>query len=130
MSDRREKLLLQTLSNPADPTEAKMLDTVMKLILADMGQHYTRFWDAEGPGVMCMQPGQERAVVWMTLEELSSAADKLDSENKGDLAETFRRILSAAQRIKPDEKAGYIINDDTGLRYLEIDYNKTADGAS
>jgi hypothetical protein len=77
-----------------------------------------------------MQPGQERAVVWMTLEELSSAADKLDSENKGDLAETFRRILNAAQRIKPDEKAGYIINDDSGLRYMEIDYNKTADGAS
>ena len=130
MSDRRQKLLEQTLSNPGDPTEARMLDTVLKLILADMGQQYCKFWDVEGPGVMCMQPGQERAVVWMTLEELSSAADKCDSENNGDLAETFRRILNAAQKIKPDEKAGYIVNDQSGLRYVEIDYNKTADGAS
>lgn len=130
MTDRRQELLIQTMKNISDPTEAKMLDTVMKLILADMGQQYCKFWDVEGPGVMCMQPGQERAVVWMTLEELSSAADKCDNQNNGDLAETFRRILNAAQKIKPDEKAGYIINDENGLRYLEIDYNKTADGSS
>jgi hypothetical protein len=130
MTDRRQELLIQTMKDTSDPTEAKMLDTVMKLILADMGQQYCKFWDIEGPGVMCMQPGQERAVVWMTLEELSSAADKCDNQNNGDLAETFRRILNAAQKIKPDEKAGYIINDENGLRYLEIDYNKTSDGSS
>jgi|TARA_E500000318_G_scaffold14620_2_gene14170 hypothetical protein len=130
MTDRRQELLIQTMKDTSDPTEAKMLDTVMKLILADMGQQYCKFWDVEGPGVMCMQPGQERAVVWMTLEELSSAADKCDNQNNGDLAETFRRILNAAQKIKPDEKAGYIINDENGLRYLEIDYNKTSDGSS
>lgn len=130
MTSRRQELLLQTMKDVSDPTEAKMLDTVMKLILADMGQQYCKFWDVEGPGVMCMQPGQERAVVWMTLEELSSAADRCDNQNNGDLAETFRRILNAAQKIKPDEKAGYIINDENGLRYLEIDYNKTSDGSS
>jgi hypothetical protein len=130
MTNRRQELLIQTMKDTSDPTEAKMLDTVMKLILADMGQQYCKFWDVEGPGVMCMQPGQERAVVWMTLEELSSAADKCDNQNNGDLAETIRRILNAAQKIKPDEKAGYIINDENGLRYLEIDYNKTSDGSS
>ena len=130
MTNRRQELLIQTMKDTSDPTEAKMLDTVMKLILADMGQQYCKFWDVQGPGVMCMQPGQERAVVWMTLEELSSAADKCDNQNNGDLAETFRRILNAAQKIKPDEKAGYIINDENGLRYLEIDYNKTSDGSS
>ena len=130
MTNRREELLLQTMKDPGDPMEAKMLDTVMKLILADMGQQYCKFWNVEGPGVMCMQPGQERAVVWMTLKELSSAAEKCDNENNGDLAETFRRILTAAQKIKPDEKAGYIINDAAGLRYVEIDYNKTSDGSS
>jgi hypothetical protein len=30
--------------------------------------------------------------------------------------------LAAAQKINPEEKAGYLINDDDGIRYLEIDY--------
>ena len=44
-----------------------------------------------------------------------------------DLAESLRRILVAAQKINPEEKAGYIINDKEGIRYLEIDYNKGVD---
>jgi hypothetical protein len=40
------------------------------------------------------------------------------------MAESFRRILQAAQKIDPQEKAGYVINDDEGIRYFEIDYNK------
>jgi hypothetical protein len=33
----------------------------------------------------------------------------------------------AAQKIDPAEKAGYMINDKEGIRYLEIDYNKGID---
>ena len=107
-----------------DENEAKMLDTTMRLILADMGKMYAQFCDAEGPGVLCFQPDSERTVFFLTLEELHSAQDAEELDNNGDLAESLRRILVAAQKIDPAEKAGYMINDKEGIRYLEIDYNK------
>jgi hypothetical protein len=60
----------------------------------------------------------------LTLEELHSAQEVEERDNNGDLAESLRRILVAAQKIDPAEKAGYMINDKEGIRYLEIDYNK------
>jgi hypothetical protein len=106
-----------------DDTEARMLDTTMRLILADMGEMYIKFWETEGPGVMCFQPDADRTMFFITLEELHSAQEAEEHNNNGDLAESFRRILEAAQKINPCEKAGYIINDSEGMRYLEIDYN-------
>jgi len=64
---------------------------------------------------------------FLTLKELHSAQEECERSNDGDLAETFRRILQAAQKIDPVEKAGYIINDEQGIRYLEIDYNQAAE---
>jgi hypothetical protein len=61
------------------------------------------------------------------LKEIHAAQEDCERNNDGDLAETFRRILGAAQKIDPTEKAGYVINDDEGMRYFEIDYNKTAE---
>jgi hypothetical protein len=122
--NRREKLISQTLSPAMDENEAKMLDTTMRLILADMGKMYAQFCDAEGPGVLCFQPDSERTVFFLTLEELHSAQEAEERDNNGDLAESLRRILVAAQKIDPEEKAGYMINDKEGIRYLEIDYNK------
>ena len=122
--NRREKLISQTLSPAMDENEAKMLDTTMRLILADMGKMYAQFCDAEGPGVLCFQPDSERTVFFLTLEELHSAQEAEERDNNGDLAESLRRILVAAQKIDPAEKAGYMINDKEGIRYLEIDYNK------
>ena len=122
--NRREKLISQTLSPSVDENEAKMLDTTMRLILADMGKMYAQFCDAEGPGVLCFQPDSERTVFFLTLEELHSAQEAEERDNNGDLAESLRRILVAAQKIDPAEKAGYMINDKEGIRYLEIDYNK------
>ena len=55
---------------------------------------------------------------------MESTQEECERSNDGDLAETFRRILGAAQKINPVEKAGYIINDGEGIRYLEINYNK------
>jgi len=122
--NRREKLISQTLSPSMDENEAKMLDTTMRLILSDMGEMYAKFWETEGPGVLCFQPDSERTVFFLTLEELHSAQEAEERDNNGDLAESLRRILVAAQKIDPAEKAGYMINDKEGIRYLEIDYNK------
>jgi len=125
--NRREKLISQTLSPSMDENEAKMLDTTMRLILADMGKMYSKFWEAEGPGVLCFQPDSERTVFFLTLEELHSAQEAEERDNNDDLAESLRRILVAAQKINPEEKAGYLINDKEGIRYLEIANNKGVD---
>ena len=125
--NRREKLISQTLSPSMDESEAKMLDTTMRLILADMGKMYAQFCEAEGPGVLCFQPDSERSVFFLSLEELHSAQEAEERNNNEDLAESLRRILVAAQKIDPEKKAGYIINDKEGIRYLEIANNKGVD---
>ena len=123
--NRRERLLASVIGPDLDDTKTKMLDATLKLILGDIGQQYLKHWEAEGPGVMVFQPeNQDRSMIFLTLEELYSAQEKEEQNNNGDLAETFRRILEAAQKISPIEKAGYIVNDAEGIRYLEIDYNK------
>jgi hypothetical protein len=125
---RREKLIASVIGPELDQTKAKMLDATIKLILGDMGQHYCKMWEHEGPGVMVFQPdNSDRSMFFMTLKEMHSAQEECERGNDGDLAETFRRILSAAQKIDPAEKAGYIINDAAGMRYLEIDYNKVSE---
>jgi hypothetical protein len=125
--NRREKLIASVIGPELDETKAKMLDATMKLILGDMGQHYCKMWEVEGPGVMCFQPGGKRSMFFLTLKELHAAQEQEERSNNGDLAETFRRILSAAQKIDPTEKAGYLINDDDGIRYVEVDYNKVSE---
>jgi len=123
--NRREKLIASVVGPELDETKTRMLDATIKLILGDMGQQYCQMWEAEGPGVMVFQPNsQERSMFFWTLEEIHSAQEKCERENDGDMAESFRRILQAAQKIDPQEKAGYVINDDKGIRYFEIDYNK------
>lgn len=126
--NRREQLIASVIGPEMDKTSARMLSATLKLILGDMGQHYCKMWEAEGPGVMVFQPeDKERSMFFWTLEEIHSAQEKCENENNGDLAESFRRILEAAQKIDPMEKAGYIINDKDGIRYLEIDYNKASE---
>jgi hypothetical protein len=125
---RREKLITAALNGKAGDKEAKYLDAVVKLILGDMGNLYLQFWEAAGPGVICFQPeNEEHSMFYMTLEELHSAQESCERENNGDLAETFRRILDAAQKIDPTASAGYIINDAEGIRYFAVDYNQAVD---
>jgi hypothetical protein len=105
-----------------------MLDATIKLILGDMGQQYFKLWEVEGPGIMVFQPeNKERSMFFWTLKEIHSAQEECERGNDGDMAETFRRILSAAQKLDPTEKAGYVINDAEGIRYFEIDYNKVSE---
>jgi len=123
--DRREKLVASVLGPKMDDAQVKMLDATVRLVLGDMGQHYVKFWEAEGPGVMVFQPeAGERSMFFLTLKELHAAQEECERSNDGDMAESFRRILSAAQKIDPSEKAGYVINDSAGIRYFEICYNQ------
>jgi hypothetical protein len=93
-----------------------------------MGEHYCKMWDYEGPGVMVFQPeNMARSMFFLTLKELHAAQEECERDNNGDMAETFRRILDAAQKIDPQEKAGYVINDGEGMRYFEIDYNRATE---
>lgn len=126
--NRREKLIAAAIGPELDETKAKMLDATIRLILGDMGQHYCKFWEHEGPGVMVFQPENiSKSMFFLTLKELHAAQQECENENNGDLAETFRRILESAQKIDPAEKAGYLINDQEGIRYSEIDYNVVTD---
>ena len=126
--NRREKLIASVIGPELDETKAKMLESTMKLILGDMGEHYCKMWDYEGPGVMVFQPeNMARSMFFLTLKELHSAQEECERDNNGDMAETFRRILEAAQKIDPQEKAGYVINDGEGMRYFEIDYNRVTE---
>ena len=121
---RREKLIASALQGDFDKDKTRMLDATIRLVLGDLGEQYCKFWDAEGAGVMVFQPeNKERSMFFMTLKELHAAEESCEKENNGDMAETFRRILMAAQKIDPLEKAGYLINDSKGMRYLEINYS-------
>lgn len=126
--NRREKLVASVIGPDLDETKTKMLDATIKLVLGDMGQQYCKMWDVEGPGVMVFQPEDKgRSMFFWTLKEIHAAQEECERSHNGDLAETFRRILEAAQKIDPTEKAGYVINDGEGIRYFEIDYNKVAE---
>jgi hypothetical protein len=123
--NRREKLIASVIGPEMDETKARMLDATVRLILGDMGQQYSKMWECEGPGVMVFQPqNKERSMFFFTLKEMHAAQEECEKSNDGDMAESFRRILGAAQKIDPSEKAGYIINDDEGMRYFEVDYNQ------
>ena len=123
--NRREKLIAQAIGPDLDDTKVRMLNATVRVILGDMGQQYCKMWEVEGPGVMVFQPdNKERSMFFWTLKEIHSAQEECERGNDGDMAETFRRILTAAQKIDPLEKAGYVINDQEGIRYFEIDYNK------
>ena len=123
--NRREKLIGQALGPDINDAKVKMLDATVRIILGDMGEHYSKMWEVEGPGVMVFQPkNKERSMFFWTLKEIHAAQESCESSNDGDMAETFRRILTAAQKIDPMEKAGYVIADNEGIRYFEIDYNQ------
>ena len=126
--NRREKLIASVVGPELDETKTRMLDATIKLILGDMGDQYCKLWEVEGPGVMVFQPeNKERSMFFWSLKELHSAQEECERGNDGDMAETFRRILSAAQKIDPTEKAGYVINDAEGIRYFEVNYNQVSE---
>ena len=126
--NRRERLLASIVGPEMDEDKVKMLDTTIKFILGDMGMQYTKLWALEGPGVMVFQPNiKDKSMFYLTLEELNSAKEDAERNSNDDLVESFRRIIEAAQKIDPDSKAGYVINDQQGMRYFEVDYDEITD---
>ena len=126
--NRRERLLASIIGPEMDETKVKMLDTTIKFILGDMGMQYTKLWALEGPGVMVFQPNiKDKSMFYLTLEQLNSAKEDAGRNNNDDLVESFRRIIEAAQKIDPDSQAGYVINDQQGMRFFEVDYNNLED---
>ena len=126
--NKRERLLSTLLDKDFSQEKAKILDTTVRFILSDMGKMYIDFWNTEGPCVMVFQPtSQERSMFYWTLQEIHSAKETCEQDDNGDLAESLRRILESAQKIDPEASAGYIINDNDGIRYFQIDYNQLKD---
>jgi len=126
--NKRERLLSTLLDKDFSQEKAKILDTTVRFILSDMGKMYIDFWNTEGPGVMVFQPtSQERSMFYWTLQEIHSAKETCEQDNNGDLAESLRRILESAQKIDPEASAGYIINDNDGIRYFQIAYSQLTD---
>ncbi len=123
--NKRERLLSTLLDKDFSQEKAKILDTTVRFILSDMGKMYIDFWNTEGPGVMVFQPtSQERSMFYWTLQEIHAAKEACEQESNDDLAESLRRIFESAQKIDPEASAGYIINDNDGIRYFQIDYNQ------
>ena len=119
---QREEMLQGILGKDGKP---EYLDAVVKMVLGDMGEFFHKFWHQLGPGVMVLQPGAEdKGMFWLTLPQLNQAKEDSDSKEFADHLET---IILAAQKIDPDEKAGYMIWDHRGTRYFEVDYNKVTD---
>ena len=127
MSNRREELLKKVCGKDIDGNSARYAEATTKIILGDMGKYFVKFWEAEGPGVLVMQPKDERSMFWLTLEELHAAREESERKGEKEMASTFQAIVESAAKIDPTAAAGYLLNDENGMRYFVIDYNKTSD---
>jgi hypothetical protein len=127
MSNRREELLKRVCGKDIDGNSAKYADATTKIILGDMGKYFVKFWETEGPGVLVMQPKNERSMFWLTLEELHAAREESERQGEEEMASAFKSIVESAAKIDPMACAGYLLNDEKGMRYFVIDYNKTSE---
>ena len=126
MTDRREKILEAVCGKELDGNSVRYADVTARIILGDMGKYFFKFWQTEGPGVLVMQPKDERSMFWLTLEELHAAREESERKGEEEMASTFNTILESAAKIDPTAAAGYILNDEQGMRYFVIDYEKDA----
>jgi len=126
MTDRREKVLEAVCGKDLDGNSVRYADVTARIILGDMGKYFFKFWQTEGPGVLVMQPKDERSMFWLTLEELHAAREESERKGEDEMASTFNTILESAAKIDPTAAAGYLLNDEQGMRYFVIDYEKDA----
>jgi len=126
MTDRREKVLEAVCGKDLDGNSVRYADVTARIILGDMGKYFFKFWQTEGPGVLVMQPKDERSMFWLTLEELHAAREESERKGEEEMASTFNTILESAAKIDPTAAAGYVLNDEQGMRYFVIDYEKDA----
>ena len=126
MTDRREKVLEAVCGKDLDGNSVRYADVTARIILGDMGKYFFKFWQTEGPGVLVMQPKDERSMFWLTLEELHAAREESERKGEKEMASTFNTILESAAKIDPTAAAGYVLNDEQGMRYFVVDYEKDA----
>ena len=126
MTDRREKVLEAVCGKDLDGNSVRYADVTARIILGDMGKYFFKFWQTEGPGVLVMQPKDERSMFWLTLEELHAAREESERKGEEEMASTFNTILESAAKIDPTAAAGYLLNDEQGMCYFVIDYEKDA----
>jgi hypothetical protein len=126
MTDRREKVLEAVCGKDLDGNSVRYADVTARIILGDMGKYFFKFWQTEGPGVLVMQPKDERSMFWLTLEELHAAREESERKGEEEMASTFNTILESAAKIDPTAAAGYVLNDEQGMRYFVVDYEKDA----
>jgi len=122
MSSRREKLLEQVLNNNVTDQAAQSLDTVVKLILGDMGEFYYKFHQSDGPGVLVFQPNSSDAsMFYMPVSALQNWR-----ETQPELEEQIQKIIEAVIKVNPTEHSAYLILDQEGFRFCIVDYNQTS----
>lgn len=125
MSSRREKLIASVLNQGSTEQSEKSLDTVVKLVLGDMGRFFYEFHKVDGPGTMVMQPKSEDASMFY----MPVAALHDWREDCPDAAKDIQRIIEACIKVNPEEQAAYLIVDEDGFRFSIVDYNKTAESS-
>lgn len=123
MASRREQLLAKFINAWGDKANPETLDTVVKIVLADMGSFYKEFHDSMGAGILVLQPqSKEAEMFYMTIEML------LDwREWNPDGPKDIQRMIEVAQRINPLENAAYLIMEPQGYRFYVIDYEKQSE---
>lgn len=123
MTSRREQLLAKFFNAWGDNTTPETLDTVVKIVLGDMGKFYKEFHDSMGAGVLVLQPqSKEAEMFYMTIEML------LDwREWNPDGPKDVQKMIEVAQRLNPLEAAAYLIVDQTGYRFYVIDYEQQSE---
>ena len=123
MGSRREELLAKFMNAWGDQTSPETLDTVIKIVLADMGKFFKEFHDRLGTGIMVLQPqSKEAEMFYMTTEML------LDwREWNHDGPKDIQKMIEIAQKVNPLEAAAYLIMEPTGYRFYVVEYEKQAE---
>ena len=123
MSTKRKKLIEKVLGNNVSDQSAKSLDTVVKLVLGDMGEFYYKFFSSDGPGVIVFQPqSKDASMFYMPVSALQNWRD-----SEPGLEEKIQKIIDAVIKLNPAENSAYLIIDKEGFRFCIVDYNKTSE---
>jgi hypothetical protein len=123
MPSRREKLIEQLMqSGPVDQSP-ESIDTVIRLILGDMGEFYYKFHQTNGPGVIVFQPNsKEASMFYMATDALQHWREDYQEGEK-----EIQKIIDAVVKINPLKNSAYLILDKDGFRFCIVDYEQTSE---
>ena len=120
MSSRREKLLQQLMETGPTGQSPESIDTVVRLILGDMGEFYYKFYNSDGPGVIVFQPNsQDASMFYMPVNALEHWREDYQEGEK-----EIQKIIDAVTKINPLENSAYLILDNEGFRFCIVNYDQ------